>query len=653
MTKFPQISKAAAFTATVVLATSAASAALPVKALKISSSEQKPVMKTASVGPYVLSDTIVNENFSKWTEGSNEAPSSEMVTEEMAAELMTYPGDWSLFRMYEAGGAGFMGFDNIGDDGPGYIKTPGINLLDENGKEGIYRFSCRVMNVNENVTDQGLQAFIFDEATSMIASASAADMTYKEWTECSWIGSTKSPSLSFMAFGWKGEVLIDRLVVERLTYPLATPVVRKAEFNEDDGTILLTWDKVEGATSYFVEVSQSFNETTLFSGEVSGTTSCIIDVNAASFDDSFCFYVTACDGEKKSYPGYLVDAFMPDAVGDVEILPATDVTPYGFTANWKPALFASNYLVLPRVEHTAKEAETYYILNENFSNVPADADEFNAIMIAPVMNFNCMDLYWSRGGWSADMAMMIRLMPQLPVFALTNQYAEMGIPGELVSPVTDFSVGGGKVRVQGMAISSSDDVVMTCELIDSNGNSYSSEDFEITPDGALFDVNLDGGLPDSRLVLKITESCDGGDVAIFTNIAVSVELERGETITVPAETVRAGGRVTSADVKCDIDDDNRYSYAVMGYSSNSLVGAPSQYVNVNEGSAVKALNAMGAGAFISGGVLRVTNPSGEACSIYTLDGKLVKSFSEKAIALDVDKGIYIVKVGGKSFKLTY
>ena len=43
--------------------------------------------------------------------------------------------------MYQAGGNGYMGFDEIGDEGPGYIMSPEIDVM--NGDEGYYRFmSC-------------------------------------------------------------------------------------------------------------------------------------------------------------------------------------------------------------------------------------------------------------------------------------------------------------------------------------------------------------------------------------------------------------------------------------------------------------------------------------------------------------------------------
>lgn len=637
-----------------LLASAGVSAAVPVKAFKAPANCDRPAKVAPTVNHTVKGDTIINENFSAWTSGTQADPSSAMVDDAMASKLMSYPGDWTLFRMYEAGGAGFMGFDNIGDDGPGYIKTPGIDVRDSDGKTGYYRFTCRVKNVNENASDQSLQAFIMDETHSQIMNASSEPMEYDEWSECRWVGASSTPGVSFMAFGWQGNVLIDRLVVEKLIFSLATPKVKSAELN-DDGTVTLIWDKVDGATSYSITVETTFGEEPVAEMEVGNVDTCIIDINGANFDQNFYFYVTAHNGEEISYPGFLGEALCPDEIPTPEVLPASNVTADGFTANWQPAAFASDYLVLPRQQHTATEPETFYILNEDFSNVPEDADEFKAIQIAPLMGYNGMDIYFSRAGWYSDMAMMVRFgeLGGLPIFAISDQYAMMGLPGQLVSPVTDFSVGGGKVTVSGIGQSAEDDVVMALQLIDASGEVYAEQEFEFTPRTNMFNVSVEGGRPDSRLAIKMIESQEGGDVALFISLDVTVDLLAGETITVPAPTVHADGRVTSADVKCEVNENNIYSYAVMGYNTASLISQPSEYVDVNKGSAVMTLAGKDAKAFIFGGILNVANPSAAKCDIFTLDGKHVATSSAKNISMAVEKGIYIVKVGNKSFKLAY
>lgn len=610
-----------------------------------------PMKAAAVVNSSVEREVIINEDFTKWTKGTETDPDPEMVTEAMVPELMSYPGDWTLFRMHEAGGSGYMDFDMVGDDGPGYIMSPGIDLI-KGDKDGYYRFACRVKNVNANNQSQGLQAFIMDAAASSILSGSTQPLAYDEWIECEWIGQVRSELTQFMAFGWGGEVLIDRFTVEKLIFPLDTPVVNEAHLNSD-GSVTLTWDKVDNATSYTIEVSASFLTENIAKYEVGNVTSVTMDFDTSVTTDDFIFYVTAHNGEEISYPGTLIQALTPNYVGAATALEASDVTPNGFTANWEKADFATKYLVLPKHKHTATaDGEEFYILNELFANVPEDADDFNPIQIAPMLGYDGMDLYMSRAGWTSDMAVLCRFAPDMPAIALTNQYAAYGLLGSLTSPVTDFSVGGGKVKVSGMAVSALDDVVMICGFIDESGEMYSSVDFEVTPDGTMFEVEVPDGRADSRLTMFITDSTDGGDMIIIPNLTVSTVLNEGETITVPAETVRVNENVASAKVECEINIYNQYSYAVQGYFSAELMGGVSDYVAVSDLTAVKGISASAASCVkTSAGIMTISNPAKEKCCVYSLDGKILHITSETYTSLKAGSGTYIVKIGDKVTKI--
>ncbi len=597
------------------------------------------------VNSTVKSEVLVDENFSKWTAGTQSEPSTEMVTDEQVAELMDYTGDWTAFRMYEAGGAGYMGYDEIGADGPGYLKSPNFDF-----KEGsnYWRLICHVKNVNANNQEQGLQLFVFNEATSSIITASAKPMQYEEWCECEWIGSSSSDLTSFMAFGWQGKVLIDEFKLEKLIFPLSTPVVLDAELLPD-GSVKVSWEKVTGATSYTVEVQEGFE--TILTEEYGDVDSCILNFEIDS-EASYTFYVTAHNGEEISYPGYKATSLIPQYVGATVAKDATDITETGFTANWEAADFASAYLVMPTLTHTAAEnGEEFYYLNELFANVPESADMYAPIQIAPMLGFEGTDIYMSRAGWSVDMGMFVRLAPEMPVLALTNQYAMYGLKGSLTSPVTDYSVGEGKVKVSGMAISSVDDVVMLCGFVDAEDNLYSSETFEITTEGTMIEMELTGGRADSRFVFQISETAEGGDMVLIPMLSVSTVLNEGETVTVPAETVHAG-KVTEARVEVPVNDYNKYSYCVQGYFSNELMGAISEEVDVNATNNVTGVEADFEGkVYATDGIISLVNPAGLVCEIYTLDGKCVFATSAESAQIRLTKGMYVVRIGDKSFKI--
>ncbi len=67
-----------------------------------------------------------------------------------------------------------------------------------------------------------------------------------------------------------------------------------------------------------------------------------------------------------------------------------------------------------------------------------------------------------------------------------------------------------------MGLSALDDVVMTAGYLNADNEMYSCVDFEVSTSGEEFDVELTGGKADSRLVIKITDSAEGGDMVIIS-----------------------------------------------------------------------------------------------------------------------------------------
>ena len=327
--------------------------------------------------------------------------------------------------------------------------------------------------------------------------------------------------------------------------------------------------------------------------------------------------------------------------------------PTVFTANWDKADYANKYLVLPVVTHTATApGDEFFILNELFTNVPEDADDNNPIQIAPTLGYTGTDIYMSRAGWQIDMGIFLRLLPEMPGLALTDQYKDYGLEGSLISPATDYSVGNGTVRISGMGLSALDDVVMTAGYLNADNEMYSCVDFEVSTSGEEFDVELTGGKADSRLVIKITDSAEGGDMVIISCLNISTVLNEGETITVPAETIHVDKNTDNARVDVTIGESDRYFYMVQGYFSPLLMGGVSNMIEVGEPAAVGYVNKETAGsAFLVNGIIHIQNPEALNCSVYTLDGKQLFSTSETSASMSVEKGAYIIQIGEKSIKL--
>lgn len=601
----------------------------------------------AVINPTVKAEVIIDENFDKWTKGTQAQPSTEQVTDEMVSQLMSYPGDWTLFDMYEAGGAGYMGFDEVSDDGPGYIKSPGVNLKGDDAT-GIYRFTARVKNINPDAQDQGLQAFMLDEAGSSIISASTQPMEYNNWSECQWVGATSSESTSFMAYGWKGKVLIDGFKVEKLIYPLSSPLVTAATLDAD-GSIKVEWEKVAKAVSYKVIISGDDTETEMTVGNVS---TCNITLDNIDVSVDYVAYVIAYNGDELSYPGYTVCKIEPEQVGATVALEASEINADGFTANWESADYAIRYLIMPTHTYTAKQGGAFSILDEKMTNIPATADSFNPIMVCPMLNMGGADIYWSRPGWTFDLAVFAYMAPDMPAMILSNEYKAYGIIGSITSPETDFSVGGGKITISGYGASAADDAVMECSFVDAQGNVYASTSFELSTIPGNFSVELEGGKADSKFRLSMGETA-GEEQVFFTELNISTELAAGDKITVPGRTVHIDNRATSGRVECTVDDSNSYTYQVQGYWSADKMGEPSNIISVSNTTSVKPVDD-GAGANVrtfAEGII-ISNPEGDDCSVCTLDGKIVYSSNSVNAQVALPKGIYIIKVGQRVFKIS-
>lgn len=600
------------------------------------------------ITPNVKAETVIFEDFSKWAAGSEENPDPVDIAEdeEFIKNTLDYDGgQWTLFQVYQAGGCAYLGFDEIGEDGPGYIKTPDIDLLTDG--EGYYRFTVKAKNVNANATDQGLQSFFLDEENNLPIAASTLPLTYNEWTECQWIGSTSTPKTSVMTFGWMGKVLIDDLRLEKLTFPLKSPVVKDATMVDYD-LIHARWEKVEGATSYLVQVR---------CGHMPVTSATVGDVDEADVPfapepgATTTVYVTAINGDDCSYYGYWNGDVTPDEVGTPVALAASDITAEGFTANWERAANAAGYMVLPTVTHTAAvDGEEYTLLDDTFSNIPETADDFNPIQVMPAMGMGGTDLCMSRAGWDLDLGLFFHI-EGMPVLVLTDMYASMGILGRLSSPAMDFSAG--KVRFSGTAFTAADDITMIAGLMDAEGNIYESQEFDLTTMPGEFEVEFTQGQADSRFFVNIAECSADEDMVAFLSMKLTMEMQAGSTVTTPAETCFASYEATSCEVKAPVDENNSYVYAVQGYYSANLIGAKSNEIKVdNTMVGISKAEAEGIRVSSATGEIVIANPLGQAVDVYAADGRVVAhGLRNTEIRLQADRGIYLVKASGKTIKV--
>jgi len=587
----------------------------------------------ASLTPSENNVVLLNESFDKWTAGTNDAPDASIVNaddQEAVDALCDVPG-WTAFLCSQAGGAVYQSYDEVGEDGPGYLMTPNLDMTQH---QGVLRFRARVKNVNANATENGLQYFVLDnnpDKKGMI-SANVCPMTYGEYTEVEFVCRATSAYTAVMFYSWQGKVLVDEVLVEDVIYALATPSNIKIE--AVSGTqIKVSCDAVEGATKYAV-TAQSRKSDESYT-VVSDTNEAIITGQFDPAEDVIVSIVASNDTDE-SYPGTSYGPISYTGTIDAPVaLEATNVSNQGFTANWEPSLWANTYeLTLNRTHTVGEEGETFYYVQEDFSEIPYTTDDTESTVMTSDGSVVSLDNYINAKGWNVYLASCFT-----GGLALTNMYEAYGFPGLMVSDEKDFSLGGGKVRISGAGMSLVDDVVMKVGFASATnsmfGKSYNfldgAKEFELSTTGSVFDVEIEGGTENSMILFKMVDASSSGDMAVFAMLNISAEAAPGDQVASVYDIVTLPASATSYDVEVDFPEGDSFSYSVVGKFGNNA-SASSEVINVEAPAAV--------------GLDRV-EVNKQFNAIYTLDGRRVAAENIS----DLEDGTYIVRRAHGSSKI--
>ena len=569
----------------------------------------------------IVSTVVLDEDFSKWTQGSEEAPDTADVADKL--DSLNNMKDWTGFLTYQAGGKAYFGYDDNGS-GPGYLMTPAIDLTEG---DGIYKVTFRVKNVNPDVTDQGLQYFVMnnDPNNKNMYIASTLPMS-TEWKDVELLTDGGLKYTSVMFFGWQGKVLVDNVKIEKLAYPLSKATDIKATV-AGGGKIAVDWAAVEGATSYTVELYDS-NDNKTVATTTSDTNSAIVE-GAFNPAHKFYVYVTAENGTDKSYPAHIYTDFSVESVDAPVATDATDVSTSGFTANWEASANAANYkLTLVRTHTATEDGEEVTYMDEDFSEIPySNDDPSSTIMTKDYITPASFDAVINTPGWSTMLGVAFT-----GCLAITNMYEAYGMPGVLLGPISDYSIGEGKATISGTGFTSNDDVQVevgfgkyTLGTVTFNEG---AQTFELSPTGNDFNVTVSGGSANSRLIFKIVDAAEGGDMAAFSSLKIGTTLKKGDASTLTYGTATLPYNETSYRVDVPFTGQDKFEYYVSG-SFGSVASKNSNTITVlsPEYDGISTLES-----------------DANATEVYTtLDGVRVDT--------PTAHGVYVVKKGNSTFKV--
>lgn len=622
--------------------------------------QKAPTIENADFTPEEI--VVLSEDFSKWTAGSEGNPDATDIAAD-STTLQTYmqtPG-WNGFLAYQAGGVAYLGLDEVGDDGPGTLLTPELNLA---ATGGAYKLKFRARSANPMQETQALQTWTLDNATGSIINARGYDIT-SEWTECEMDFTGGGNRSMILLHGMQGMVYFDDFEVIAYDYGIGKPVVEDMALLSLD-QISARWTKVENATSYHVALYDVDNgvyalpEYDLQSAD----TTCVIDfpIVAGTY---YRLEVKATDGEHLSPAGTLFGYLTPDAVGTPEALPATDVTDESFTANWNAAPFAYGYEVNVTKHHIAQaDGEVLVLTDENFDLMPGGTEEGPQTLV----QLNYMDKYMQQPGWMVDLGLTGFTSDDSGILGITNMMADWGIPGFLLSPTFDLSNGGGKVKVEFKAKSFLDDAVLVLSLVNyEEGVPFPGYvGVSVGTEWQEFSYELEGGVNGCEIYIMVYDATEGGDVIYLDDLKVSQTLNKDEYIAFPYRKVKTD---EPSVLQAVIETPGKtagsfFSYNVNGYfpvtidpvyGDEIMYSEASEEVYVDAPDAVKAIDAdKVAKAYVAGDELRIENPAGEPVYIYTVGGALIKADATGNTVVTsrlTQKGVYIVRVGNQAVKV--
>ena len=193
----------------------------------------------------VIENTILTEDFSKFTAGNDVEPDYMRLDDDegiISDEYFSTPG-WKGSEVYQAGGCAYIGFSEKYQE-PGLIITPLINTT------GAIYINCRIRTIDPSgdVIGYNIMSKDMDLLDANVDFFRATD----EWTEISWFTSAGSEDSYIYIFAYSKNIFIDDIEIVSLSLP--TPTLLE-ETNIGSNNFTANWETVEDADAYIFRLA--------------------------------------------------------------------------------------------------------------------------------------------------------------------------------------------------------------------------------------------------------------------------------------------------------------------------------------------------------------------------------------------------------------
>lgn len=638
--------------------------------------------------------TIMHEDFSKMATGSvgNHDKDAEITSETISErpvwinvlpEYTQMPG-WGGHFIWPAGGTVAIAPLDYGN-----LNTPMLNLA---GNDGIAVITLKVRTEDgapaQTLVVEAAETFNMSPSWRILGGQVIDDIT-DEWKTYSFMIRNAGEYTMFnLPVSKKSpDDVLRILYIDDITVSQIKPFVNMPKLlphtNYTDTSFEANWEKVEGADGYLLNVytltdpadPTSAKNYVVKNEEVKGTS-----YNVTDLDPGLTYYYTVRSkkGDKESFESDPMEVY--DIVKPV--LGSTKPENAKYTASWPAVHGAEVYNYWAYYTRTATTTGDFTITNEGFDEIDlpesakqSEREEFQNWQNYSIDNpiYLSFDKYLvepaNQAGWIAKNG-----MPYKHGYVAVDGYQSVFNKDDagLVSPELDLSKDGGKITVSAKLSGGKGTVwidnqpverIVKCAVAlfnwsDAKGDYEQSELVyidDVDKDWKDYSVTLTKGTSRSKVGLyavyapahlffdsvKLTQKYNEGesfkDPFFFKRYLPETSLE----VAIPA---RVGGAeiyhrataIKTNPLTKQLKESDMSDYTLVGSDPTASVGS---------------ISLANAPVKVENGCLIVETT--EAVSVYTVDGALIFNSKSGNVNLPLEKGVYVVKVGNNSVKLTF
>lgn len=589
---------------------------------------------------------VISEDFSKFAAGSEESPDTTNILDGEGLVMRDYihTYGWGGINIYQAGGSCF-----IADGVSAQIGTPVLDLSDDEGNFEI--------NVSYRM-QSGTGRFYIAYATASGFDNGGYLNATEEWKSTT-VQFPKGEAQTVILFYSDAPAFVDNIsITQTQTGGVQPDVMPAPQVSEATGItatgFTANWSAVEAATAYLLDVFYFENNEKQYVHqdlEVQATTHTVSDLEA---DKLYYYSVQSTDGTLTSTESSMVVVLPLVADLDTpEVLPATNVTSTGFTANWTAVDSAAFYEVDVVANLPIASAGTATIEDEGFNGVDMGTET------SPAYHTMQGDLnaYTRYPDWYG-----VTLMLAEGKVGMKNYAAAMGVYSMLYTPVYQVSGTPGTVKLSltADAVNCSAQTelgVVMVEITETGETPVGDWQFAtLTGTGKQLDFTL-GACGSYYIAIGFDDPADpyGTNAVVYIDqLKVTQEVEAGATLSRLSHMETAYNPSLHVAVPEELRAASFYYY-VYGVSfgaGGQFYSEPSGIMPVQLPTKAESTVADGLRLYAEPGQLTVVAVAESEAVIYDASGRAVQAarLAPGANTFALQPGLYFVRSGADTYK---